>query len=225
MSLKISYINEIATLCELTGCDIHDIVAGMSLDERIGDQFLRAGIGYGGSCFEKDAKALCHIAQENGYHLKTVEAGLKVNNEQKTHMLMKAIQCVNLNNLKVAVLGLTFKPETDDVRNAPSLDNVKRLLDLGSHIVAYDPVGVSSFMKHFPEGEYGKGSIRYKQSAEEALTDADICFIFTEWQEFKELDPSIFIKRMKCPRVFDGRNIYMKKKMIDLGIKYYSVGN
>ena len=139
LALKISYINDIANLCELIGTDIQEIVSGMCLDERIGSHFFNAGIGYGGSCLEKDAKALCYTATQLGYKLRTIESSLIVNQEQKLRLFNKASKIVDLRNLRVAVLGLTFKPNTDDIRKAPSLENFPLLLEQGNNIVAFDP--------------------------------------------------------------------------------------
>jgi len=141
LALKISYMNDIANLCELVGADIQDVARGMSFDERIGSKFLNAGIGYGGSCFPKDTKALEYLARQNGYELKTVKAAIDVNKDQKTMLYKKARKrLITFNGLKVAVLGLTFKPGTDDLREAPSLENVPLLLEQGADIYAYDPV-------------------------------------------------------------------------------------
>ena len=224
LALKISYINDIANLCELVNADIEDVVSGMCLDKRIGQHFFNAGVGYGGSCFEKDAKALYHIAKENGYDLKTVKSGLDVNHEQKTHLFKKANSLYELRNLKIAVLGLTFKPNTDDCRHAPSLENFSVLLEAGNEIVAFDPKGIEKFKKVFPEGIYDKGKVKYVKSINEALKNADICFLFTEWDEFKSLQPDDFIGAMKTPIVFDGRNMFDKNKFINAGVKYYSIG-
>ena len=141
-------MNDIANLCELVGANIEDVAKGMSYDDRIGANFLKAGIGYGGSCFPKDTKALKYLAKQHGYTLKTVEAAVDVNKEQKTRLYKKACdRLITFQGLKVAVLGLTFKPGTDDLREAPSLDNVELLLKQGAKIYAYDPVGVENFKK------------------------------------------------------------------------------
>lgn len=225
LALKISYMNDIANLCELVGADIQDVAKGMSYDERIGGNFLNAGIGYGGSCFPKDTKALKYLAKKNGYTLRTVEAAVEVNTKQKTRLFEKASErMITFAGLKVAVLGLAFKPGTDDLREAPSIDNVALLLEQGAEITAFDPVAMPNFKKKFPEGNIEKGSISYVDSAEEALNGANICFVFTEWKEMKELKPSVFKERMKTPLVYDGRNIYGKAEMKDAGVEYYSIG-
>jgi UDPglucose 6-dehydrogenase len=225
LALKISYMNDIANLCELVGADIQDVARGMSYDDRIGSKFLNAGIGYGGSCFPKDTKALEYIARQNGYELKTVKAAIDVNNEQKTTLYKKARKrLITFNGLKVAVLGLTFKPGTDDLREAASLENVPLLLDQGADIYAYDPVGAENFARVHPEGKYENGSITYVSNVESALKDANVCFIFTEWGEIKTVSPATYKKLMRTPLVFDGRNIYGVDDMGEAGVEYHSIG-
>jgi UDPglucose 6-dehydrogenase len=225
LALKISYLNDIANLCELVGADVEDVAKGMSYDCRIGSRFLKAGIGYGGSCFPKDTKALKYLAEKHGYHLRTVEAAVAVNSEQKTKLFQKASdRMITFDHLKVAVLGLTFKPGTDDLREAPSLDNIPLLLQAGADIYAYDPVGIENFRKHYPDGKSGKGSICYVTSAQEALQDANLCFIFTEWAEIRDVKPQQYKEWMQTPLVYDGRNIYMTDLMKKAGIEYYSIG-
>lgn len=225
LALKISYMNDIANLCELVGADIQDVAKGMSFDERIGSKFLNAGIGYGGSCFPKDTKALEYLARQNGYELKTVKAAIDVNTRQKTILFKKASKrLITFNGLKVAVLGLTFKPGTDDLREAASLDNVPLLLDQGAEIHAFDPVGKVNFSKVYPEGRNSKGSIKYVESIQEALEGANVCFVFTEWGEIKAVKPEEYKKLMRTPLVYDGRNIYNVDEMKEAGIEYYSIG-
>lgn len=219
LALKISYMNDIANLCELVGANIEDVAKGMSYDDRIGASFLRAGIGYGGSCFPKDTKALKYLARQNGYRLRTVEAAVDVNKEQKTKLYKKACErLITFKDLKVAILGLSFKPGTDDLREAPSLDNVALLLEQGANIYAYDPVAEENFKKKYPN------QITYVKSPEEALKDANVCFIFTEWNEIKNIKPEKYKKLMKTPLVYDGRNIYNLLDMSNLGVEYYSIG-
>lgn len=225
LALKISYMNDIANLCELVGADIQDVAKGMSYDARIGSKFLNAGIGYGGSCFPKDTKALDYLAKQNGYDLKTVKAAIKVNKEQKTLLYKKASnRLITFSGLKVAVLGLTFKPGTDDLREAASLENVPLLLEQGANIYAFDPVGASNFARIYPEGKNGKGTITYVTNIEHALDGANVCFIFTEWGEVKEVTPETYKKLMRTSLVYDGRNIYSIKEMETAGVEYYSVG-
>lgn len=225
LALKISYMNDIANLCELVGADIDAVAEGMSYDARIGSRFLNAGVGYGGSCFPKDTKALKYLARQNGYTLRTVEAAVDVNAEQKTKLFHKASnRMITFQNLKVAVLGLAFKAGTDDLREAPSLDNVQLLLESGADIYAYDPVAADNFRKRYPEGSIEKGTIQYVASPEEALQDANICFIFTEWGEIKAVAPVVFKEKMRIPLVYDGRNLYDLKGMKEAGVEYYSIG-
>ncbi|MEL7633372.1 UDP-glucose/GDP-mannose dehydrogenase family protein [Sporomusa sphaeroides] len=225
LALKISYMNDIANLCELVGANVQDVAKGMSYDERIGNKFLNAGIGYGGSCFPKDTKALEYLARQNGYELKTVKAAIDVNTAQKTTLFKKASQrLITFNGLKVAVLGLTFKPGTDDLREAPSLANVPLLLAQGADIWAYDPVGLDNFKQKYPEGKNGRGSIKYVENVEDALSGANVCFIFTEWGEIKAVNPEAYKKLMRTPLVYDGRNIYETVAMKAAGIEYHSIG-
>lgn len=219
LALKISYMNDIANLCELVGANIQEVAEGMKYDRRIGDRFLNAGIGYGGSCFPKDTKALSWLAKQNGYNLRTVQAAVDVNKSQKTMLFEKAKKrMISFAGIKVAVLGLTFKPGTDDLREAPSLDNISLLLNANADIYAYDPVGESNFKKIYPD------QITYVKSPEEALKGAAICFVFTEWKEIKDVIPDDFKKLMRVPLVYDGRNVYDLKKMKVAGIEYYSIG-
>ncbi len=225
LALKISYMNDIANLCELVGADIQDVAKGMSFDGRIGSKFLNAGIGYGGSCFPKDTKALEYLAKQHGYELRTVKAAIDVNTEQKTVLYKKASKrLITFSGLKVAVLGLTFKPGTDDLREAPSLDNIPLLLAQGADIYAYDPVGAANFKRCYPEGKSDRGSITYVDSPQAALAGANVCFIFTEWSEIKAVQPSAYKQLMRTPLVYDGRNIYGIDEMKKAGVEYYSIG-
>ena len=225
LALKISYMNDIANLCELVGADIEEVAKGMSFDERIGSRFLNAGVGYGGSCFPKDTKALQYMARQYGYELRTVNAAIDVNVDQKTMLFKKAcLRLMTFCGLKVAVLGLTFKPGTDDLREAPSLDNIPLLLERGAEVVAYDPIGTENFKKLFPIGKHGKGSMDYAESTEQALSGANVCFIFTEWNEIKSVSPETYKKLMRTPLVFDGRNIYDGKTLQSAGVEYHSIG-
>ncbi len=225
LALKISYMNDIANLCELVGADIQDVAKGMSYDERIGSKFLNAGIGFGGSCFPKDTKALEYLARQNGYELRTVKSAIDVNTDQKTLLYKKASnRLITFNGLKVAVLGLTFKPGTDDLREAPSLENVPLLLDQGADIYAFDPVGADNFAKLYPQGSNRKGSITYVDSVETALENANVCFVFTEWGEIKAMTPESYKSLMRTPLVYDGRNLYPVDEMKEAGVEYHSIG-
>ena len=219
LALKISYMNDIANLCELVGANIEDVAKGMSYDPRIGSSFLHVGIGYGGSCFPKDTKALSYLAKKNGYTLKTVQAAVDVNKAQKTKLFRKASdRLITFNHLKVAVLGLAFKAGTDDLREAPSLDNVDLLLEQGADIYAYDPVAEDNYKRKYPT------QINYVSNPEDALKKANVCFIFTEWDEIKAVKPETYKKLMRTPLVYDGRNIYDLDEMKNAGIEYYSIG-
>ena len=225
LALKISYMNDIANLCELVGADIEDVAKGMSYDKRIGERFLNAGIGFGGSCFPKDTKALKFLAKQYGYELKTIEACVDVNTRQKTRLFEKAKdRMITFSGLKVAVLGLTFKAGTDDLREAPSSENIKLLLEQGADIYAFDPAGAPRAKQQFPEGENGRGSMHYVSSPQEALQNANICFIFTEWPEIKGVKEAEYKNLMKTPLVYDGRNLYSVEEMKNAGIEYYSIG-
>lgn len=225
LALKISYMNDIANLCELVGADIEDVAKGMSYDARIGANFLKAGIGYGGSCFPKDTKALKFLAEKAGYHLETVDAAVAVNARQKTRLFQKASdRMITFQGLKAAVLGLAFKPGTDDLREAPAIDNVELLLKNGAEVYAYDPVAADNFKKRFPEGTVGKGKITYVSKPEDALKGANICFIFTEWKEIKEVPAQSYKELMQTPLVYDGRNVYDVKEMKEKDVEYYSIG-
>ena len=219
LALKISFMNEMANVCEIVGADIEDVAKGMSYDPRIGNKFLNAGLGYGGSCFPKDTKALHWLANDSGYEIKTIKATIEVNENQKYKLFRKAKQEFgSLKGMKVAVLGLTFKPGTDDLREAPSIPNVRRLLDEGAEIVAYDPVGINNFKKLYPT------EIDYVVSPEEALEGADMAFIFTEWNEIKSLDLSKYEELMNSAVIYDGRNCYDVNEAKGHNIDYYSIG-
>lgn len=219
LALKISYVNEIANLCEIVGADIEDVTKGMGLDARIGDKFLNSGIGYGGSCFPKDTKALSWLASFNDNELKTIKAAIEVNENQKFKLIKKARKYYDdFAGLTIAVLGLTFKPGTDDLREAPSLVNIPIMLEDGAKVKAWDPVGVENYKKHFPN------EIEYCDTIENTLFDADICFIFTEWAEIKQLDVMLYKAKMRHPIILDGRNCYTLNVFDGTGIIYDSIG-
>jgi UDPglucose 6-dehydrogenase len=219
LALKISYVNEIANLCEITGADIDEVTKGMGLDPRIGKSFLKAGTGYGGSCFPKDTKALHWLSNIHGHELKTVRAAIDVNESQKLVLIKKAHGFYeNFKDVNIAVLGLTFKPGTDDLRESPSLSCIPYLLDDEAKIKAWDPVGEENFRKIYPS------EITYCQTIGETLDGADICFIFTEWLEIVNMDVSEFTKRMKRPLILDGRNCFELKNMRGKGATYISIG-
>lgn len=225
LALKISYVNEIANLCELVGADIQDVTAGMGLDPRIGNQFLNAGIGYGGSCFPKDTKALHWLANFHDYEIKTIKAAIEVNEQQKLKLLKKSRKYYDsLTGLHVAVLGLTFKPGTDDLREAPSLINIPIMLEEGAIVHAWDPAGVENFKKEMERyQEYDLNKIHYFATPQETVKNADICFIFTEWPEVKVMQPEDFLTMNKAI-VMDGRNCLSLDAMQREGVVYESVG-
>lgn len=218
LALKISYINEIANLCESLGADVEDVSRGMGMDPRIGDKFLNAGIGYGGSCFPKDTKALHSLSNYHDNELKTVKAAVEVNANQKIRLIKKARKYYSsFEGLTVAILGLAFKPGTDDLRESPSLDNIPILLEEGATIRAWDPVAAENCKKHFPN------KVCYCTSIADALSNADICFILTEWPEVVNINPTVFLI-MKTPVILDGRNCFELNKMDQYKLIYDSIG-
>ncbi|HDR8171671.1 TPA: UDP-glucose/GDP-mannose dehydrogenase family protein [Bacillus thuringiensis] len=219
LATKISFINEIANICEKTGANIEDVARGMGLDQRIGSMFLKAGIGYGGSCFPKDTKALTKIASNVDLDFTLLKAVVEVNNKQQ-HKLVKAAKTRlgSLRDKKIAVLGLAFKPNTDDMREAASVVIIKELLGEGADVTAYDPVAIENAKKLLP------GTVKFTKELHEALVDKDLVFIVTEWQEVKEVDISLFAKLMNNPIVLDGRNCFDLKEVIKHEIDYYSIG-
>ncbi|MBC1227728.1 UDP-glucose dehydrogenase family protein [Listeria booriae] len=219
LALKISFVNEIANLCDILGADIEEVTEGMGYDPRIGNSFLRAGIGYGGSCFPKDTKALHWLAEDHGFVLRTIEAAIKINEKQKyvlMHKLRKELP--NLAGKKIAVLGLTFKPNTDDLREAPSIPNMRVLQKEGAIIQAYDPIAMAKTAEILGDATIMKNSV------EEALDGADACLIFTEWNEICATLPDTFKNYMATPLVLDGRNCFDKHAMALAGITYQSIG-
>lgn len=228
LALKISYINEIANFCEKVGANIEEVTKGMGYDSRIGNKFLKAGIGYGGSCFPKDTKALHWLSRDLNCELKTVKACIEVNKNQKILLYKKLHEYFdNLENKTIAVLGLTFKPGTDDLREAPSIDNIELLLDEGANVRAYDPISVESFKKKITSkinNDTINGKIEYFDSVDETIENAEAVLIMTEWPEIVNYDINNYLKLMKNPLVLDGRNCYNLKEMAKANIEYVSVG-
>ena len=220
LAAKISFINEISALCEKTGADIKAISKGMGLDKRIGSKFLHAGPGYGGSCFPKDVSALIRIFHDNGLEPKILEAVTQVNQNQKLRMALKVKDLLghNLTQKTIAVLGLTFKPETDDMREAPSLVILPELINAGAHIKACDPQGVKEARKLLP------ASVEYVDSPYEAALDADALIILTEWNQFRALDLEKLKSQMKGNLFADFRNIYNRELAEKAGFTYIGVG-
>lgn len=228
LALKISYINEIANFCEKIGADINLVTKGMSYDKRIGDKFLNAGIGYGGSCFPKDTKALHFLSKEHDAEIKTIDACIKVNKEQKTKLIDKLNNKFDtLEGVVVSVLGLTFKSGTDDVREAPSIDNIKLLLKAGAIVKAYDPIGIKNFKTVIERDkslvDYLE-NLTYYENIDDALVDSNIALIMTEWDDVKNIDISKYQELMKTPYVFDGRNCYDLENIRKYNIYYNSMG-
>lgn len=228
LALKISYINEIANLCEKLGADIEDVTKGMGYDKRIGNKFLNAGIGYGGSCFPKDTKALHWLSKVEDTEIKTIKACIEVNQVQKIRLFHKLKNDFEtLENLTIGVLGLAFKPGTDDMREAPSIDNIELLLDAGANIKAYDPVAIDNFKriinnKIVDDGITGK--IEYFTDIDETIKDCDAVMIMTEWPEILNYDINKFNSLMKSPNIYDGRNCYPLSVIKKYDVNYKSIG-
>ncbi|UTR16181.1 UDP-glucose/GDP-mannose dehydrogenase family protein [Salipaludibacillus sp. LMS25] len=219
LATKISFINEIANICEKVGANIEDVATGMGMDDRIGSKFLNAGIGYGGSCFPKDTKALAQIAANNDHHFELLESVIRVNNQQHSSLTTKAKTVMGtLKGKKIALLGLAFKPNTDDMRESPAIAVSSELLLAGAHVTAYDPIAIDNAKRVIPEG------VSYVTSAEEALQGADAAFIITDWPEFKELNLNVYKEKMATPLLFDGRNCYDLNTIASTTINYYSIG-
>ncbi len=219
LAVKISYINDMANLCEKVGANVVDLAKGMGLDGRIGKKFLHAGPGYGGSCFPKDTLALSKTAQEHGAGLRLVEAAIEINSAQKARMVQKIRQALGGNEVGkiIACLGLTFKPETDDMREAQSLSILPALVEKGAKVKAHDPHGISEAKKLMPELEYGEDPY-------EICEGADAIIIMTEWNEYRALDLEKMKKIMKGDVFIDLRNIYEPKSALEAGFKYHGVG-
>lgn len=220
LALKISYVNEIANLCETVGADVEEVTKGMGYDSRIGNKFLKAGIGYGGSCFPKDTKALSWLASFNDNEIRTVKAAIEVNDSQKFKLIKKARKYYDdFLFLNIAILGCTFKPGTDDLREAPSLVNVPLLLEDGANLRIWDPVGEENFKKKIPNK-----NIQYFDTIEEAIKGADLCLIFTEWDDIVKFDVRKYEELMKTPIVLDGRNCYPLSAFEETKTTYCSIG-
>ena len=218
LATKISFINEIANFCEKAGGNVQEIAKGIGLDGRIGSRFLHAGIGYGGACFPKDVKALIKTGKDFKHEFKIIKSADEVNDTQKMVLFKKLKEKIsNLANKKIAIWGLSFKPKTDDIREAPSLTIIKSLLNEGAIVQAFDPIAISNMKKVFP-------NITYADTAYETLEDADALLICTEWDEFRSINLEKLKKLMKTNLVIDGRNIYSKKSMLKLGLKYINIG-
>jgi UDPglucose 6-dehydrogenase len=219
LATKITFINEMADLCEKVGADIHDVARGIGLDNRIGKKFLHPGPGYGGSCFPKDTLALVKTAQDYGAPLRIVETVVDINDKRKRGMADRIIATCggSVQGKTIALLGLTFKPNTDDMRDSPSLDIVPALLEAGAIVRAYDPEGMDEAVKVLPD-------IAYAQGAYDAMTGADVAVIVTEWNEFRGLDVKRMKSTLKSPVIVDLRNVYEPDAMREAGFTYTCIG-
>jgi UDPglucose 6-dehydrogenase len=220
LATKISFMNEIANLCELTGADVNMVRIGIGSDTRIGNKFIYAGAGYGGSCFPKDIRALIKTADEKGYSLKILNAVDKVNNAQKEVLFNKILKHFNqdIENRIISIWGLSFKPNTDDMREAPALTIIKKLLEKNARINVYDPVAIDECRRRIGD------VINYNKDRYEALIDSEALVVITEWPEFRVLNYRVMEKLMKEKVIFDGRNIYDPSEMKEFGFTYYGIG-
>ena len=220
LATRISFMNDVANLCEIVGADINIVRKGIGSDNRIGNRFLYAGIGYGGSCFPKDVKALINTAKLNNYPMRILQAVEDVNDEQKSLLFRKLEKHFNgdLKGKRIAIWGLAFKPETDDMREAPSLVLIEKLLAAGCEVYAYDPVAVEESKRRIGE------SVHYAKDIYDAVVDADALMLVTEWKEFRMPSWSAIKKLMATPLVLDGRNIYDIKEMEENGFVYHCIG-
>ncbi|MEE6185688.1 UDP-glucose dehydrogenase family protein [Niabella digestorum] len=220
LAMRISFMNEVANLCERTGANVDLVRIGIGSDSRIGKRFLFPGIGYGGSCFPKDVKALHYTAKANKYNFKLLDTVMQVNAQQKK-ILFQKIKKYYKNDLKgkqFAIWGLSFKPETDDIREAPSLELIQDLLDAEAKVSVYDPVAMGNVKKVFGS------KVKYQKNQYEGLKNADALVIVTEWSEFRNPDYERMVKYLKSKVIFDGRNVYSLEKMEELGFYYNSIG-
>lgn len=220
LATKISFINEVANFCELVGADVKEVAKGMGLDDRIGSRFLHAGIGYGGSCFPKDVKAFIKTGEEKGYEFQILNAVENVNYAQKMKILQKLTKAIpNLQDKIIAIWGLAFKPKTDDMREAPSINIINGILDAGGKINAFDPVAVENAKKLFK-----KDTVNFCETSYKAVKGADALLILTEWDEFRSADLRKVKELMRGNLICDGRNIYNPEEIKKMGFKYCSIG-
>jgi len=218
LATKISFINEIANMCESIGCDVHDVARAIGMDRRIGSKFLHPGPGFGGSCFPKDTQALASVARDLGRDSLIVDAVIEANRRQRLAMVPKIEKLVgDLKGKTIAILGLAFKPETNDMREAPSIDIIKGLLEYGAKVTAYDPVAMGEAAEVLPKVEFVEDEYA-------AVANADALVFVTEWNQFRALDMRRIRDLMKSPRIADLRNIYQPEDMRELGFEYVGVG-
>ena len=220
LAVKISYINQIADLCEKVGADVHDVAKGMGLDKRIGAKFLHPGPGFGGSCFPKDTIALVKTAEQVGGKISIVEEVVSYNQERKLSMAQRIISQLKtgIKNKKVSILGLAFKPETDDMRDSPALEIISELYSKGANIIAYDPAAMNEAKSFFQD------KVVFAEDSENCIRGADVCVIITEWNEFRAIPASKFSDLMNGNVVVDLRNIYSPDEMRGAGLNYSSIG-
>ncbi|WP_142348495.1 UDP-glucose dehydrogenase family protein [Bacillus toyonensis] len=218
LATKISFINEISNICEKVGANVLDVAKGMGMDKRIGTHFLQAGIGYGGSCFPKDTKALVQMAGNVSHDFRLLKAVIEVNNKQQLLLVEKAKKVINMNKKRVAVLGAAFKPNTDDIREAPSLIIIQELINIGADVVVYDPKAIQHVQQTF-----GK-TIQYAECIDESIRGAGAVFIVTEWESIRTYPLEKYVQLMGEAILFDGRNCYTNEDARKQGIDYYSVG-
>ncbi|WP_226682054.1 UDP-glucose 6-dehydrogenase TuaD [Sutcliffiella horikoshii] len=219
LATKISFINDIANICERVGADVTKVAEGMGMDTRIGAKFLQAGIGYGGSCFPKDTQALVHMAEQVDYDFKLIKAVIETNQQQKMHIVKKLKDIFpSLKGKKISILGLAFKPNTDDMRDAPSLDIIPALLELGAEIKAFDPIAVEEAKHYFAD------SITYNTDLNSTLEGTDAAVILTDWKEVMEMDLTITKHLLNNPILIDGRNCFDLKYAEEAGLIYHSIG-
>jgi UDPglucose 6-dehydrogenase len=220
LATKISFMNDIANLCEIVGADINMVRKGIGSDSRIGSKFIYPGIGYGGSCFPKDVKALIHKANEYAYDLRVLKAVEAVNEDQKAVMFHKVLNYFNgdLKGRHIGLWGLSFKPQTDDMREAPALVLIRKFLEAGAKVKAYDPVAINEARRILGD------TIEYAEDQYDTLIDADCLLLVTEWPEFKFPNFNIIRKLLKQPVIFDGRNIYDLHEMKQKGFTYFCIG-
>ena len=220
LATKIGFANEIANICERVGADAKEVMVGIGLDSRIGSRFLNAGLGWGGSCFGKDIQSLLHTAGEYGYQARLLEAALAVNRAQRQIVIQKLQEKLFiLKGRTIALLGLAFKPDTDDLRDAPSLQIAARLLQLGARVKAYDPIAMPACRAQNPELK-----IQYCESAFDAVHEADAAVLVTEWDEFRSLDLAQLAAHMQQPILVDGRNLYDPEAAARAGLDYSGIG-
>ncbi|WP_010631545.1 UDP-glucose dehydrogenase family protein [Sporolactobacillus vineae] len=219
LATKISFINEIANICDQLGANVDEVARGMGLDHRIGRQFLKAGIGYGGSCFPKDTKALVQLAGNHHHDFNLLKSVIEVNNHQQVILLERMLgRFGSLEGKKVAVLGLAFKPNTDDLRESPALALIPKLNALGAQITAYDPIAAGNAKK-----QLGSAAV-FTENISDALRGADCALIITDWPDIKKMDLETYVRLMAAPVVFDGRNCYSLDAAARAGIEYHSIG-